>query len=90
MTPLPLFFLAVFLAKGCRFNKIDKDYVIKNKAELTKKSDEEIKETIMTLHNTGCKYNVLRNNCEHVATYIVYGVKACSQVKPKIHNIFGC
>lgn len=66
--------------KGCRFNKIDKkNYVIKNKADLTKKPDEEIKETIIALHEDGCKYHVLTNNCEHVATYIVYGVKACSQ-----------
>lgn len=81
LTFLPFVSLAAFLAKGCYFNKIDRPFKIKNKAEFIRRPDEEIKKTIMALHQDGCKYNLLTNNCEHVATYIVYGVKSCTQVQ---------
>lgn len=62
-------------------------YTVKNKMKYSDKrrSNEDIAKVIEKLHDTGCIYSILKNNCEHIATYIVYGVCECEQVKNNIH-----
>lgn len=72
---------------ACHFGTIGtRKPITKNKPHLPKKSKEEIIQTITDLSKTNCldQYDLFSNNCEHIATYIVYGEKICDQVKIKI------
>lgn len=57
-----------------------KDNYLDNDTNIKVRSDEEIIEVIDKLYRNCGEYDKLKSNCEHLATFIRYGVKISKQV----------
>uniref|UniRef100_A0A3Q1G6B5 LRAT domain-containing protein n=1 Tax=Acanthochromis polyacanthus TaxID=80966 RepID=A0A3Q1G6B5_9TELE len=49
---------------------------------------EEMKTRIQEKHRNCSQYNLVSNNCEHLATYVRYGRSRCNQVRCKRSHLF--
>lgn len=91
---LKTFFLIITAAEGCVFGRRASYSVVPNldnyhdgKDNIKIGEEHEILERIKYMKLNCQEYNLLKNNCEHLATYIRYGEQCVEQVSAKFHII---